>query len=155
MPSHPSPPVTVQPVEPVSCRDCPLGRVSGADEGLFCPFVTRTEPTGAVLMRAGEPAERVWFVKSGVVGASQAADGAPADAVDRVHLPGSFVGLECLTHGRYHESARVLARAELCTAPAEAFLEWMIQTGARLAFVDRAWRAARAAAAGHDEPPSR
>ena len=100
-------------------------------------------------MRSGTPSERVWFVKSGVVGTSQARDGQPRDAVDQVHLPGSFVGLDSLLRGRHRgEDARVLVAAELCTATAEGFLEWLVQSGPRLAFIERAWRSGRAVTGG-------
>ena len=138
--SIPGSPATVRAVKPIACSDCPLGRVSGVGQGMFCPFVTRSEAAGTVLARAGTTHERVWFVKSGVIGTGAARDDGPSDAVDQVHLPGSFVGLECLTRGRYQGSARVLARAELCSATTEGFLEWLIQSGPRLAFIDRARR---------------
>ena len=138
----------VHAVTPVACADCPLGRVSGVGQGMFCPFVTRSEAAGALLARAGAMHERIWFVKSGVVGTSAAREDDPSDAIDQVHLPGSFVGLECLTRGRYQESARVLARADLCSATTEGFLEWLIQSGARLAFIDRVRRGQSAAPPG-------
>src|SRR5262245_51863477 len=135
----------VHQVRPIECKDCPLGRVAGVGAGQFCPLVTRDEPPGAVLARAGEPAERLWFVKAGVIGTRGGRDDQPADAVDRVYLPGSFVGLESLVGDRYEETARVLARAQLCSATLSGLREWSKQSTERLAFLGNASLAREAA----------
>ena len=125
----------------MGCEGCQLGRASGVEAGLLCPFLTREEAPGTLLARAGQPVERVWYVRAGVVAASREDAGDPVEAPQQVHLPGSFVGLECLTHDRSQWTARALTRAVLCSATVEGFHSWLIQSGERFAFVDRLWRA--------------
>lgn len=103
------------------CARCPVGLASGIDRGHFCPWITRAYAAGDVLGERGAPADYVWFVKDGVVGLREP----DTERIASLRLPGSFVGLECLTGDRRTATAVVLAPSLLCGATRDGFIEWL------------------------------
>lgn len=125
-------------IEPVACHECHLGRLSGVGQGQFCPFVMRKYEPGDILCLAGDAADHVWYVKTGVVGLSRARDMDRNGHVEALCLPTSFIGLECLAGDRFLRTARVISRAFLCNATREGFRRWADQSDERAAAIERA-----------------
>lgn len=125
-------------IEPVACHTCRLGQLSGAGQGQFCPFVMRRYEPGDILCLAGDAADRVWYVKSGIVGLSRARDMDRNGDVESLCLPASFIGLECLVGDRFLRTARAISRAILCSATREGFQRWAEQSDERAAAIDSA-----------------
>jgi hypothetical protein len=123
--------------EPISCSNCPIGRVSGASQGQFCPFIIRDHDASDLVCLAGNPIDHVWFIKSGVVGLSRSQDADQLDELDALCMPGGFIGLECLFGDRYLRTARVMSRASLCSASREGFFLWLRQSDERVATIER------------------
>lgn len=109
-----------------SCESCPIGCASGVGEGLQCPFVDRVREAGESLYLEGEPAERVWFVKSGSVGLLREAGERHGEGIAwTVRGPGTLLGLECLVRKNYVDSARTLSRVTVCIISQEQALAWL------------------------------
>jgi CRP-like cAMP-binding protein len=67
--------------------------------------------TGEVLYRIDYPAERVYFVKEGIIALEDAAG-------VRVCLPGTLIGTEAFDSTRYTATARALTNSRVCVAGA-------------------------------------
>ncbi|HKE20197.1 MAG TPA: cyclic nucleotide-binding domain-containing protein [Kofleriaceae bacterium] len=124
--------MSIHRVASVSCGDCPVGRISGVGRGQFCPFILRARARGEILCLAGDPADYVWHVKSGMVGLSRSRDTTELDDIEAICLPGSFVGLECLFGGPFLRTARVLSPAVLCGATRDGLPDWARQSEERI-----------------------
>ena len=127
-------------IEPIACQECRLGQLSGLGQGQFCPFVMRSYEPGDILCLAGDAADHVWYVKSGIVGLSRARDMDRNADVEALCLPSSFIGLECLVGGRFLRTARAISRSILCCATREGFRRWADQSDERAAAIDAALR---------------
>jgi hypothetical protein len=125
-------------IEPVACHACRLGQLSGVGQGQFCPFVMRRYEPGDIVCLAGDTADHVWYVKSGIVGLRRARDMDRNGDVDALCLPASFIGLECLVGDRFLHTARAISRAILCSATREGFQRWADQSDERAAAIDGA-----------------
>ena len=112
--------------EVTSCTCCPVGIASGDADRERCPFVPRRRSAGAVLHLAGEPVDRVWFVKSGAVLVTRSLDEEQVEGTPwAVRRAGSFLGLEGLVRPDHLDSARALTEVTLCGAPLETVGRWM------------------------------
>lgn len=102
-----------------SCVDCPIGGKHRA----ACPFALRTSQRGEYLFLEGELADRLWFVRRGVVllGRNRG-ERHEARAVRRA---GSFVGLETIANIPYADSAYTATRSIVCAASQEALDPWL------------------------------
>jgi CRP-like cAMP-binding protein len=125
-------------LDDVACSGCALGRASGADRGQFCPFIIRHHARDEILCLAGEPADHVWLVKQGVVGVDRSRDAGQPEGLEALRLPGSYIGLECLSGGRYLRTARALTPVALCGATRDGFFRWLRQDDERAATIMRA-----------------
>jgi CRP/FNR family transcriptional regulator len=112
------------------CATCRIGAASDVGHGGHCPMVDRRRPAGASLYVAGEPAERVWFVKHGALLLSRDADdGGGAGVAWAVRRAGSLVGVEALVRGTYLDSARALTDVTVCVATREDMDAWLRTRG--------------------------
>lgn len=87
-------------------------------------MLDRARRAGANLFVEGEPAEKVWFVKRGLVSLSRAVD-ARAGAVWTVRRPGSILGLEGLQRATYLDTAQAVSDVVVCVASREAVQAWV------------------------------
>ena len=112
--------------EVTACGRCPVGIASGVAERERCPFVPRRRTAGAVVHLAGEPVDRIWFVKSGAVLVSRSVDEEQVEGTPwALRRAGSFLGLEGLVRPDHLDSARALTDVTLCGAPLETVERWM------------------------------
>ena len=112
--------------EVTACTLCPVGIASGVAEHGRCPFVPRRRGAGAVLHVAGDPVERVWFVKSGSVLVTRSIDEERVEGTPwAIRRAGSFLGLEGLMRSEHLDSARALTDVTLCGAPLDAVEAWL------------------------------
>jgi CRP-like cAMP-binding protein len=112
--------------EVTTCTRCPVGIASGIEEGGRCPFVPRRRGAGAVLHVAGDPVERVCFIKSGEVLVTRSSDEERVEGTPwAVRRPGSFLGLEGLVQLEHLDSARALGDVTLCGASLEEIRAWL------------------------------
>ena len=113
-----------------SCEQCAVGRASGRNEGHFCPFINRERKVGELMYVQGEPADYVWYVKSGTVALyREAGDGAGEGRVSALRFPGQFVGLETIVSPSYWHSARTTTDVSLCGATQEGIDRWLGAAG--------------------------
>ena len=113
-------------LEVTACTRCPAGIASGVAEGGRCPFVPRKRGAGAVLHVAGDPVDRVWFVKSGAVLVTRSVDEEQVEGMPwALRRAGSFLGLEGLVGGEHADSARALTEVTLCGASLSAVEAWL------------------------------
>lgn len=109
-----------------SCAKCPIGAAAGVGAGGRCPMVDRTRRAGTSLYVEGEVAEKIWFVKRGLVSLSRAVDAKGwSGAVWTVRRPGAVLGLEALVRPTYVDSARAVSDVTLCAAPVDTMREWL------------------------------
>ena len=109
-----------------SCFVCPVGKASGVGQGGRCPFVDRFRQPGEFVYLQGEPANFVWFIKTGTVVLARAmGDSSGEESARAVRHAGSFLGLEALVQPTYLDSARAATRTTLCGAPREAVDGWL------------------------------
>jgi CRP-like cAMP-binding protein len=125
-------------IEPIACHKCRLGQLSGLGQGQFCPFVMRKYEPGDIVCLAGNAADHVWYVKSGIVGLTRARDMDRNGHVEAICLPASFIGLECLVGDRFLRTARAISRAILCCATREGFQRWADQSDERAEAIEGA-----------------
>jgi len=112
--------------EVTSCRRCPVGVASGIVERGRCPFVPRRRGAGAVLHVAGDPVDRVWFIKSGEVLVTRSTDEERVEGTPwAIRRPGSFLGLEGLVRSDHLDSARALGEVTLCGASLDEVRAWL------------------------------
>lgn len=78
-----------------------------------------------MLYLEGEPAERVWFVKRGVVVLHRGGNGDGEGAVTGIRPAGTLIGLETLLRGRYLESARAATDVVLCSLSSDGLQSWL------------------------------
>lgn len=108
------------------CATCPIGAAAGAPQGGRCPLVERRRPAGAALYVAGEPVDRVFFVKRGAVLLSREAGEARGEGIPwAVRGPGAVLGVEGLVHPTYLDSARCVTEAVVCAAPKAEIALWL------------------------------
>ena len=113
-------------LEVTSCSRCPAGIASGVADGGRCPFVPRKRAAGAVLHVAGDPVERVWYVKSGAVLVTRSVDEEQIEGMPwAIRRAGSFLGLEGLVRCDHLDSARALTDVTLCGASLGAVEAWL------------------------------
>ena len=109
-----------------TCKRCPVGIASGTPERGRCPFVPRRRGAGAVLHVAGDPVERICFIKSGEVLVTRSSDEERVEGTPwAVRRPGSFLGLEGLVRSDHLDSARALGEVTLCGASLEDVRAWL------------------------------
>jgi len=94
----------------VNCWDCRVGRAYMFGRGGFCPHLKKELQAGETLYLAGDVAERVWFLKSGILVLEQ-------DDEVRLILPDSMVGAEAGAKDVYSGTVRAISEATLCWAP--------------------------------------
>lgn len=112
--------------EVTTCTRCPVGIASDTDEGSRCPFVPRRRCAGAVLHVAGDPVERVSFIKSGEVLVTRSSDEERVEGTPwAIRRPGSFLGLEGLVRSEHLDSARALVEVTLCGVSLEDLRAWL------------------------------
>lgn len=102
------------------CTACRIDQSLGAAVGSRCPLLPRAFRTGSLVYREGARAERVFYVAEGAIRLTRAS----GDTPDRV-VRADVLGIEALTGGSYAETARAQERSLLCSAPREAFEEWL------------------------------
>jgi CRP-like cAMP-binding protein len=89
-------------------------------------MVDRRRSAGALLYAAGELAERVWYVKHGVVLLSRDADeGGTSGVAWAVRRAGSLVGVEALVRATYLDTARTVTDTVVCAATREQVDVWL------------------------------
>lgn len=112
--------------QPISnCCNCPVGTADHPDGG-SCPFVDRTRRAGELIFLQGDPAERVWFVKSGtVLLLRQGSEDLGEGRVRAVRFVGSFIGLESLVDDAYNDTARASTDAVLCGITRDKLDSWL------------------------------
>lgn len=103
----------------IECQHCPVGAISGIQQAQFCPFIVREYPREAVLYRAGEAADYIWYIRSGVIQLTG------EDGVIERRQFNSFIGTEAMETGHYRATAEVCEPAVLCGATREGFARWM------------------------------
>jgi len=109
-----------------ACASCRLGVAAGVGAGGHCPWVDGHRSAGAWIYFAGEPAERIMFVKHGMVTLSRDAGHARDDGVVwAVRRPGSLLGIEALVRPTYLDSARAVTDVVICVATREDVQDWM------------------------------
>jgi CRP-like cAMP-binding protein len=110
----------------VNCRNCEVGAASGVGGGQFCPFVDRSRRAGELIYVEGEPAEHVWFVKSGTVVLQRESYGHETEGhVRAVRFAGTFIGLEGLVNDVYVDTARASTAVVLCGATRRGMDAWL------------------------------
>ena len=103
-----------------------MGAASGVGRGGRCVMVDRRRTAGASLYVAGEPVEKIWFVKRGSVLLSRDADEAGGEGVAwAVRRAGSLLGVEGLVRGTYLDSARALTDVIVCIASRDEVAAWI------------------------------
>ena len=108
------------------CVTCPMGAAADVGRGGRCPLVERRRPAGAALYLAGEPIDRVYFVKRGSVLLSREAGEARGEGIPwAVRGPGALLGVEGLVHSTYLDSARCVTEAAVCAAPKAEIRAWI------------------------------
>lgn len=108
------------------CKLCPIGVAADVGRGGRCPLVPRARPAGACLYMEGLPAERVWFIKSGVVVLTRGEIERSGNEIAwAVRTPPSLIGLEALARPTYLDTARALSAVTLCGATRESFDTWL------------------------------
>ena len=108
------------------CTRCPAGVASGVAEGGRCPFVSRKRSAGTVLHVAGEPVDRVWFVKSGAVLVTRSVDEEHVEGMPwAIRRAGSFLGMEGLVRLEHVDSASALTDVTLCGATLPTVEAWL------------------------------
>ncbi len=109
-----------------ACTRCPVGIAAGVAERERCPFVPRKRASGSVLHVAGDPVDRVWFVKSGAVLVTRSIDEERVEGTPwAVRRAGSFLGLEGLVRPDHLDSARALTEVTLCSASLDTVGRWL------------------------------
>lgn len=98
-----------------------MGAAIGA---VRCPFIHRKRAASEFLFLQGEPAARVFFVRSGAVLLTHT-DDSGQESAHALRRSGSFVGLEALVRPTYADSARMLTAGLICAAPREAVDAWL------------------------------
>jgi CRP-like cAMP-binding protein len=89
-------------------------------------MVDRRRPAGALLCAAGEPAEKIFFVKHGTVLLSRDPDDAGTSGVAwAVRRSGSLVGVEALVRATYLDTARAVTDVVVCVATREHMETWL------------------------------
>ncbi len=112
--------------EITACTLCPVGIASGTADRGRCPFVPRRRGAGAVLHVAGDPVDRVSFVKSGSVLVTRSMDEERVEGTPwAIRRAGSFLGLEGLMRSEHLDSARALTDVTLCGAPLDTVEAWL------------------------------
>ncbi|HZJ52939.1 MAG TPA: Crp/Fnr family transcriptional regulator [Myxococcaceae bacterium] len=93
----------------------------------LCAHLTpRERAAGAVLHVAGEPVDRVWFVKSGAVLVTRSVDEEQVEGMPwALRRAGSFLGLEGLVGCEHVDSARALTDVTLCGASLPTVEAWL------------------------------
>lgn len=104
------------------CDECDIGVASGTRDGRACPWEQRELPRGAIVYRAGAPAEGLWFVKAGTVALS---DGGASPRVRAVRWPGSIIGLEALIEQAYVDTATAVSPVKLCAIDRRCADAWL------------------------------
>jgi len=108
------------------CTSCRLGIAAGVAAGGRCPWVDMPRPAGACLYVAGEPAERVLFVKRGAVTLSRESGRGRDDEVTwAVRRSGSLLGVEALVRDSYLDTARAVTDVVVCVASRADVDAWM------------------------------
>lgn len=112
--------------EPAACAGCAIGTAAGSGADGRCPMVERRRAAGACLYVAGEPAERILFVKRGAVTLAREVDHSRSEGVTwTVRRPGSVLGAEALVRETYLDSARAVTDVVVCVASREEVDGWM------------------------------
>jgi CRP-like cAMP-binding protein len=89
-------------------------------------MMDRRLPSGTSLYVAGQPAERMWFVKSGALVLSrESAETSGEGLIWAVRGPGSILGVEGLVRATYLDSARAVVDAVVCVASRELIEGWL------------------------------
>lgn len=95
-----------------------------AKDQLLCLFVHGTYRKRQVLFQEGNPAARVFAIKSGLVKLYQTSSDGSLQLIQLVR-PGEIFGLEGLTNGQYSVTAEVVTEAELCFFENDRFVAVM------------------------------
>jgi CRP-like cAMP-binding protein len=98
-----------------------------------CPFVARGRAKDEVLYVGGESAERIWFVKSGVVVlARDPGDEARGPVAWTVRQPGAFFGLESINASSYLDTACAASPVLVCSLGREQLNSWLTAAAAKV-----------------------
>ncbi|MFO0555817.1 MAG: Crp/Fnr family transcriptional regulator [Polyangiaceae bacterium] len=87
-------------------------------------MLDRSKRAGTSLFLEGEPIDKVYFLKRGLVSLSRAVD-ARASGVWTVRRPGSVLGLEGMSRDTYLDSARAVSDVVVCVASLESVRAWL------------------------------
>lgn len=88
-----------------------------------CPFAPAHAPAGAVLCAQGERPAAVHWLRAGTA-LLASADGAGSERVTSLRGPRSLLGLEAMHGSPSPMEIRALTALELCSARADALLDW-------------------------------
>lgn len=109
-----------------ACAGCSIGAAFGGGSEPRCPMIERPRAAGACVYLAGEPAERIFFVKRGAVTLSREVDQGRSDSVTwTVRRPGTVLGAEALVRDTYLDSARAITDVVVCVASRAEVSAWM------------------------------
>jgi CRP-like cAMP-binding protein len=108
-----------------ACAGCAIGSLASIGDGR-CPMVERQRSAGACLYIAGEPAERVLFVKRGAITLAREVDHGRSESLTwTVRRPGTVLGAEALVRPTYLDSARAVTDVVVCVASRDEVSTWM------------------------------
>lgn len=90
----------------------------------------RPRSTGTWLYLEGERADKIWYVKKGVVVLSRLSDDARGHSVAWAVRPaGSVLGMEGLVQESYLDSARAVTDVVICAATRDEIRSWLNENG--------------------------
>ena len=121
-----------------ACAGCAIGAPSMPGGDSRCPMIERHRSAGACLYIAGEPAERILFVKRGAITLAREIDHGRSESVTwTVRRPGTVLGVEALVRETYLDSARAVTDVVVCVASRDDVGAWMgSRDGAARALLD-------------------
>lgn len=112
------------------CAACLVGKAAGEGRGGRCPMADRPRPAGTWLYIEGERADKIWYVKRGVVVLSRLSDDSHGNSVAWAVRPaGSLLGMEGLVRNDYLDSARAVTDVVICAASRDEIRSWLDGSG--------------------------
>jgi CRP-like cAMP-binding protein len=109
----------------LSCRSCPLGQAS-ITGSTACPFHDGARPARSLIYLEGEAAQRIWYVREGVVVLSRESGLSYGEGLaSAVRSAGNLVGSEALSGPNYVHSARAATPVRLCGASKARVEAWL------------------------------
>lgn len=114
--------------EATACAECSIAHASGGPSK--CPLETSAYSAGDVIYTENDPADRIWFIRSGVVTIGH--EGATSASIA---LKNSIIGTDCLVADKRTSSARAATDVQLCAMSKEELLQWLGNDKERLRIV--------------------